>query len=239
MRSAKWALPVAAIALALACALAPALSLAHGGNPDYRSEIDSFRPPLPGDVSIEVLDYDSYLQLLDQHGHEVVLFGYDGEPYARIERDGTVQVNRRSPATYLNDSRFAMVTVPPIADPQAPPRWKTVDDSGTFIWHDHRMHYMSRSLPPVVTDTGKKTKVFDYEVPIAVDGQRTVLHGTLWWVGGAGTSKLPFVIAAIVIVVGGGALVLWVRQRRDRGDGDADDGEGGRAMPGEPVGEAW
>ncbi|HVV91614.1 MAG TPA: hypothetical protein VHB53_14060 [Solirubrobacterales bacterium] len=232
MRSARRALLVAALALVWASASAPAPAFAHGGNPNYRSEINSFDPPLPGDVSIEVLDYDSYMQLLDQHGHEVVLYGYDGEPYARIERDGTVQVNRRSPATYLNDNRFAEVTVPPIADPKAPPEWKTVDDSGTFIWHDHRMHYMSKSLPPKVSDKSKKTKIFNYEIPMSVDGRRTVLHGTLWWVGSAGTSKLPFVLAAIVIIVGGGALVLWTRRRRDRDDG------GGPRKP-EPAGEAW
>ncbi len=242
MRSARRALPALALALVAAVALAPAQALAHGGNPNYRSEIDSFQPPLPGDVSIDVLDYDSYMQLIDQHGHEVMLFGYEGEPYARIEKDGTVQVNERSPATYLNDNRFAEVTVPKSADPKAPPRWKTVDDSGTFIWHDHRMHYMSKSLPPKVTDTATKTKIFDYEIPMAVDGQRTVLHGTLWWVGSPGTSKLPFVVAAIVIVLGGGALVLWIRRRRGRGDGDAGegpDGGGPSSKPGEPVGEAW
>ncbi|HEX4445238.1 MAG TPA: hypothetical protein VH044_00820, partial [Polyangiaceae bacterium] len=75
MRSARWALPVAAIALVIACALAPAHALAHGGNPNFRSEIDSVTPPLPSDVSVEVLDYDSYFQLIDQHGHEVVLYG--------------------------------------------------------------------------------------------------------------------------------------------------------------------
>lgn len=214
MRSARRALLVAALALALA----PAHALAHGGDPNYRSEIDSVQPPLPGGVSLEVLDYDSYLQLVDRHGHEVVLYGYSGEPYARIEEDGTVQVNRRSPATYLDDNRFAEVTVPAIADAEAAPEWKTVDGSGTFIWHDHRMHYMSKSLPPSVKNTSEKTKVFDYAIPMSVDGRKTVLHGTLWWVGGAGTSKLPFVIAAIVIVLGGGALVLWIRRRRDGDD---------------------
>lgn len=240
MRSAKWALPVAVIALALACALAPAQALAHGGNPNYRSEIDSIQPPLPSGVKIEVLDYDSYFQLLDQNGHEVVIYGYNDEPYARIEKDGTVQVNERSPATYLNDSRFETdVTVPKSADPKAPPEWKTVDDSGTFIWHDHRMHWMIvNQLPTQVTDKSQKTKIFDYEIPLKVDGKDTTINGTLWWVGSAGTSKLPFVIAAIVIVLGGAAVVLWIRRRRDRDDGDdADDDD--LSKPSEPVGEAW
>ncbi|HEY2056086.1 MAG TPA: hypothetical protein VGH14_19300 [Solirubrobacterales bacterium] len=235
MRSARRALLVAALALVSLPALAPARALAHGGNPNFRSEITSIQPPLPSGVSIEVLDYDSYLQLKDQQGHEVVLDGYDGEPYARIERNGTVQVNEKSPATYLNDSRFETdVTVPQSADPKDPPEWKTVDDSGTFIWHDHRMHWMvAGQLPPQVKDESKKTKIFTYEIPMRVDGQKSTLHGTLWWVGSAGTSKLPFAIAAFVIVLGGGALVLWLRRRRDGGD------DGAHPEPKEPAAEAW
>ena len=239
MRSAMRALLVAALALVSALALAPAHALAHGGNPNFRSEINSIQPPLPSGVSIEVLDYDSYFQLKDMQGHEVVIDGYRGEPYARIEKNGTVQVNERSPATYLNDSRFETdVTVPKSADPQAPPEWKTVDDSGTFLWHDPRMHWMvADQLPPQVKDKGKKTKIFTYEIPMTVDGQKATVHGTLWWVGSAGTSKLPFVIAAIVIVLGGGALVLWLR-RRDGGD-DAGPGSADPKAPDEPAAEAW
>jgi LPXTG-motif cell wall-anchored protein len=69
---------------------------------------------------------------------------------------------------------------------------------------------------------------------MTVDGTKTTLHGTLWWVGSTGTSKLPFIIAAIVIVLGGGALVVWLRRRRGDGDGD-----GGRPEPKEPAAEAW
>ena len=112
------------------------------------------------------------MQLLDQHGHEVTIYGYDGEPYARILKDGTVQVNQRSPALYLNENRFAEVTVPPYADPQASPVWKTFDHSGTFLWHDHRMHYMSPATPPQVTDKSRKTKIFDYEIPLRIDGRK-------------------------------------------------------------------
>jgi hypothetical protein len=233
------ALLVAVAALVSALALAPAQAVAHGGNPNFRSEINSIQRPLPSGVSIDVLDYDSYLQLKDLQGHEVVIDGYSDEPYARIEKDGTVQVNENSPATFLNDSRFPTdVPVPKSVNPEDPPEWKTVDDSGTFIWHDHRMHWMvADQLPPQVKDKGQKTKIFNYEIPMTVGGTKTTLHGTLWWVGSTSTSKLPFVIAAIVILLGGGALVLWLR-RRNRDD---DDTEGGadEPRPNEPSGEAW
>ncbi|HEY2716635.1 MAG TPA: LPXTG cell wall anchor domain-containing protein [Solirubrobacterales bacterium] len=233
--------------LAAFALLAPAaVASAHGGNPNYRSVITGVSPRMPG-VEFEVLDYDSYMQLRDQHGKEVVIYGYSGEPYARILKNGTVEVNQRSPATYLNDSRFAEVTVPPIANAKAKPQWKTVDDSGTFIWHDHRMHYMSQSLPPQVKDKGRKTKVFDYEIPISVDGTNGNISGTLWWVGAANTSSTPFIVAGIAIVLIGGLLVLFVRRRR-RGEGD-DEGEGGEPEPRpdgtpettttKPAGEAW
>ncbi len=203
------------------------------GNPDYRSVIDRVTPSVPG-VSFEVLSYDAYFQLLDQHGHEVVIYGYEDEPYARIQKDGTVQVNERSPAYYLNDTRYPVESaVPPSANAKAPPKWMTVDDSGTFLWHDHRMHYGAESVPPEVKDTSKKTKVFDYEVPIRIDGRKGAIHGTLYWVGEGSTSKLPFIIIGILILVGGGGAVLYIRRRRGR-DVDSDEPPAGK-----PAKEAW
>ena len=193
-------------------------ALGHEGNPDYRSVIRSVEPDVPG-VSFEVLNYDSDMLLVDREGHGVLVYGYEGEPYARILRDGTVQVNRRSPAAYLNRDRFAEAGVPPSADPDAPPQWETIDDSGTLRWHDHRMHYMATGVPPQVEDEGRRTKVFDYEIPLRIDGRPGALEGTLFWVGPADTSKTPFLIAGAVIVVLGGIGVLVVRRRRDGDDG--------------------
>lgn len=228
-----WAALAATTALLIGVSASSAL--AHEGNPDYRSVIDRVTPKVPG-VSFEVLSYDSYMQLLDQHGHEVVIYGYENEPYARVLKDGTVQVNERSPAYYLNDTRFPTTQVPPEANPKAPPKWKTVDDSGTFLWHDHRMHYGSTSTPPQVTDTSRKTKIFDYTIPLRIDGGKGAIDGTLYWVGSPSASKLPFVLAAIVIVLAGGALVLLARCRRDRDD----DGDGeGPVRDDEPAREAW
>jgi hypothetical protein len=238
-----WAALAATTALFLC--ISAGTALAHEtGNPQFRSVIDRVTPNVPG-VSFEVLSYDSYFQLLDQHGHEVVIYGYEGEPYARVLKDGTVQVNELSPALYLNTSPFPTEQVPAKANPKAPPQWKTVDDSGTFLWHDHRMHYLSASTPPQVKDTSRKTKIFNYTIPLRIDGQKGAIHGTLYWVGSANTSKLPFVVAGIVILLGGGALVLFMRRRRrdedDEDGGEADEaGEGGGGRADEkPTKEAW
>jgi hypothetical protein len=202
----------------------------HEGNPNYRSVIDRVTPEVPA-VKFEVLSYDSYIQLLDQHGHEVVIYGYENEPYARVLKDGTVQINERSPAYYLNNTRFPTAEVPPIANAKAPPLWKTFDHSGTFLWHDHRMHYGSEAIPPQVKDQSRKTKVFDYEIPLRIDGRKGAIHGTLYWVGPANTSKLPFIVVGLLVVLGGGAAVLFIRRRR----GSDDDGH--NDLP--PAKEAW
>jgi hypothetical protein len=217
-----------AAATTLLCLLMASPALGHEGNPDFRSEIDSVKPSVPG-VSFEVLNYDSDMELLDQQGHEVVIYGYEGEPYARILRDGTVQMNQLSAATYLNENRFAEVQVPSFVNPKAPPKWKTVGESGTLTWHDHRMHYMAKGTPPQVKDESKRTKVFDYEIPLQIDGRKGAIDGTLFWVGPADTSKTPFlIVGALVIVLGGaGVLILRRRQRGEDRDGEP------------PAKEAW
>lgn len=220
----RWAAPAAIATMLVLLAAAPAQ--AHEGNPDFRSEIDAVRPAVPG-VSFEVLDYDADMELVDRGGHEVVIYGYEGEPFARVLPDGTVQKNRRSPATYLNGDRFAEAQVPKGADPDAPPQWETVDDSGTLRWHDHRMHYMARNTPPQVRDESVRTRVFDYEIPLRIDGREGAIAGTLYWVGPADTSKLPFLVAGAAIVLLG-VVVLIARRRRAEDEGD----EGG-------AGEAW
>lgn len=219
---------LAAITAWLVCIPAGTAVAHEGGNPNYRSVIDRVTPAVPG-VHFEVLAYDAYFELRDQHGHEVVIYGYEGEPYARVLRDGTIQVSERSPAYYLNDTRYPTSEVPAIANPKAPPKWKTAGSSGIFVWHDHRMHYGSTAIPPQVTDQHRKTKVYDYEIPLRIDGRKGAIDGTLYWVGSPNPSKLPFIIGALAFLVVGGALVLVVRRRRGPEDESKD----------EPTKEAW
>jgi hypothetical protein len=193
-----------------------AVPAALAGNPDYRSVIERVTPPVPG-VSFRVLEYDSFIELRDR-GHLVVIGGYNGEPYARVLPDGRVQVNRRAPATYLNVSFFATAKVPAIANPAAPPLWKTESSAGVFVWHDHRMHYMSASTPPQVTDTQRRTKIFDYRIPLRIDGRAGAIDGTLFWVGSPSASRLPLILASAVVVLAALGLILRARSRRHRDD---------------------
>lgn len=219
-----------ALAALLLALVAPA-ALAHRGNPSYLSQLRSLEPATPG-VHVEVRGRDDRFELRVERGHTVVVEGYSGEPYARVLADGTVQVNRRSPATYLNEDRFANVGLPREADEGAPPQWRTLAGTGRFEWHDHRMHWMGQGLPPQVEDESRNGKVFDYEIPLTVDGRSGRLAGTLIWVATpSGYPLAPFVGVAGLI---GATLVFvaLVRRRRRRA------AAGGQGFE-RPAVEAW
>ena len=79
---------IGAAAAALLLAGAP-LALAHGGNPNMRSEVTAVTPATDG-VTVTVLNYDDRLELHNTSGKPVVIEGYRKEPYARVLGDGTV-----------------------------------------------------------------------------------------------------------------------------------------------------
>jgi MYXO-CTERM domain-containing protein len=206
---------VVALSALLALMVAPA-AFAHQGNPNYRSVIDGVIPNVPG-VKLHVLNLDDRLEVQNTSGKTVLIKGYQGEPYARLLGDGTVQVNHNSPAFYLNDSRTSTGKVPANAKPGAAPDWKVVDKAGRFQWHDHRIHWMSNVPPQQVTDKGKRTKVFDWKVPMQVGTMRTSVNGTLFWqpTAGGGAPVGAYAGLAAIALLGLGAVALVRRRRRD------------------------
>jgi hypothetical protein len=152
---------------ALLALLVAAPASAHQGNPNYRSVINGVTPAVPG-LRLQVLNFDDRLQLDNRTGKTVVVRGYQNEPYLRVLRDGTVQVNHNSPAFYLNNDRTSTGKVPATAKPDATPDWQVVDRTGSYQWHDQRIHWMSTIPPQQVKDKSKRTKVFDWEVPVQV-----------------------------------------------------------------------
>lgn len=187
-----------AIGLSMASASA---ALAHGGNPNYRSEYAGVRPAVSG-LQVQILNYDDRLLLINRTGKSVLLKGYEGEPYARLLADGTVEVNKNSPSFYLNNERYGGTPVPQSASPKAKPNWSVEDKTGRFETHDHRIHWMSKDAkPPQVKDEDKRTKVFDWRVPIVVGTQRAALTGTLYWVPQSGGGIPAFAVVALIVLV--------------------------------------
>ncbi len=169
---------------------------------------------MPG-LILHVLEFADRLIMVNHTGKTVTVYGYQQEPYVRMLADGTVEVNLHSPAYYLNQNFYGDVTVPASASPSATPRWSVIDRAGQFEWHDHRIHWMSPLLPPEVTNQAKRTKVFEWEVPIRVGAQPATIYGQLFWVPEEGTkTPVAAIVALVVIVLGGVALVVVVRRRR-------------------------
>jgi hypothetical protein len=199
-----------ALLLLTALGLGGGAAVADPASPThYRSTITSIedRADQPVDLDIEVLGGDAYLVLSAPAGSEVEVPGYDGEPYIRILTDGTVEVNERSPARWLNDARYGAidVDVPAAADADAPPAWVVVARSGTYAWHDHRIHFMSPTLPSQVDPAADEVqRVWEWEIPVVVDGEPVVVSGVLDWVPGSGVG-LP--VGAFVIALAGAVLL--------------------------------
>jgi len=120
---------------------------------EYRSTIDAIEPDVDG-IEAEIIGGDAFINLTVTAGHTAVVEGYEGEPYLQFLDDGTVQENRLSPATYLNESRYGRageVNMPQdVAEGRTdddPPEWRTVATNGSYAWHDHRVHWMSPDRP--------------------------------------------------------------------------------------------
>jgi hypothetical protein len=199
-------------ALALTALVVAPTATAQQGNPDYRSVIGRVTPAVPG-VKLQVLQFDDRLALQNTSGKTVVIQGYNREPYARVLANGTVEVNQRSPANFLNADRTADVKVPASANPDLPPQWKVVDRSGRFEWHDHRIHWMGQGLPP--QDKSKRTKVFAWQVPLQIGPTKGDIAGTLYWQPKPGGGPPVGAIAALVAIVllGAGAVAIARRRR--------------------------
>jgi hypothetical protein len=208
----------------------------QGASYQFRTYITSVTPKVPG-LSLEVLEFADRLLLRNNTGKTVTVYGYSGEPYARVQPDGKAEQNVRSPAVYLNTNFYAQVTVPPSANASDPPKWEVVDRIGQFEWHDHRIHWMSPVTPPQVKDKGKRTKIFDWSVPISVGTQKGAINGELFWVPENSKAPTGAIIALIVLSILALAFVLVMRRHRRRAA--SRQSGGGGSGPGSRTTETW
>ncbi len=183
---------------------------------NYTSEVTdvTWEGDGPVPVVVEVVGGDSFLAVSVPAGVAVLVPGYSGEPYIRIDADGSVWLNRNSQAYYLNEDRYADVTPPQSAQPGAEPDWERAGSGGEWAWHDHRIHWMTPDIPPAVDESGGAQVAQTWTVPFEVDGTPVVVTGVLMW--HPSQSGIPWALlvlaaaaAAFVIARGGVAAAGW------------------------------
>jgi hypothetical protein len=185
---------------------------AHGGNggssSDYDVEITGYAPATTGadtGFDLQVVQLGSRLELRRTTAREVVVLGYQGEPYLRLDADG-VWENENSPAVYLNRDRYASQTPPATATPDAKPAWKRLHGGDSVRWHDHRAHWMATIPPAAVQAQPDVPRVIfaDNHVDLLVDGTPMSAVVKVSWV----PRPHPWIWLAFVAAGAGAALVL-------------------------------
>src|SRR5690606_23894173 len=106
----RWARAGAVAALAWMVTATPA-SADPAGPSDFRSEVTALQPST-GALDARIRGGGAFVEIEVAPGHTALVEGYSGEPYLRIDEDGTVERNRLSAATYLNDDRKGAVEIP-------------------------------------------------------------------------------------------------------------------------------
>ena len=199
---------VLVVLLALAAGLAvPATTLAHESpllGTDYRTEIGS----VPPGIDVISVGGDDRLALVRTEAREVIVLGYGGEPYLRLDDQG-VWENVNSPAVALNAERAPSA---PLEGTTRPPEWRRIDDGRVALFHDHRSHWMA-SQPPleIREDPNGEREIFTWAVPVVIDGEAAEVSGTLNWMGSVRTAAW-WTGAGILALAG--ALLGWFLARR-------------------------
>lgn len=161
-------------------------AFAHGGVSDATNYVSRVVEPGAPGLEWKVYGGDSLLQLTNRSGEQVVVEGYEKEPYLKFVPGDGIYENLHSPATYYNSDRYARVALPAAADATLPAEWRRITDGDRFAWHDHRVHWMSPVPPsPVFNDREHDQTVFPWEIGLRLgddDAARAVtLHGVLSW----------------------------------------------------------
>jgi len=175
-----------------------ALSPSHLGSGDdvqprnTEALITATAPALPTGVKIDIVGTDTFVRVRAT-GHEVQIRGYEQEPYIEISTSGQVRVNTNSITYLLNQTRFGS-DVPSITTDDI--TWETVSTTGEYMWHDHRVHWMSSKPPATMNDEGL---IQTWEIPLTIDLADVVVSGELYLRDAA--SRLWWGIGALVVVL--------------------------------------
>ena len=185
--------------VAFGAAPAGAHGLAGVQPTNFASRVRSVTPAVPG-LHVAVRALGARLEVHNDTASDVLILGYQGEPYLRVGPAGVYE-NARSPSVFLNRSQTVGATVPSSYDAQAPPEWHRTGRGREVSWHDHRVHWMGGvSEPQVVRSSpGRSHLVSNWAVELRIRGQQVTVRGDLRWV--PGPSAVPRLALALIVAV--------------------------------------
>ena len=165
--------------------------------------VTTVEPSLPDGVKVDIVGTDTFVRVRSE-GHQVTIPGYEQEPYIEVAPSGEVRVNTTSITYLLNQTRYGS-NVPSITSDKV--TWEVVSTSGEYMWHDHRVHWMSTKPPATMNDDGL---IQEWVIPIVVDQQSITISGQLYLRDAA--SRMWWAIGAVVVVI---AVLLSIRRRME------------------------
>jgi len=175
---------------------------------NYRSELVSILPALPS-VTVEILDLGRRIRLTNHNRDDVVVTGYQGEPYLRVGPLGVFE-NVHSPAVYMNKPSppytTTSTTLPPAANPAAPPSWRRISRRSTATWRDRRTRWEGPSPASVRAAPHTRQVVSPWLITLTRGSEQSAVTGRILWV--PPPSAVPWVILAIALVIATTALVF-------------------------------
>jgi hypothetical protein len=203
------AFALAAGFVALGAAPAGAHGLAGAQPTNFVSRVRSVTPAVAG-LHVSVRDLGARIEVRNDTSSDVVILGYQGEPYLRVGPSGVYE-NRRSPSVFLNRSQTITAVVPRSYRADATPQWHRTGGGRVVFWHDHRVHWMGASVPQAVHDSpGDSHLVSRWNVALQYQGQLVSVRGDLRWVPGpSALPRLALALLAAVLVVGLGFTRWW------------------------------
>lgn len=213
-----------ALAAALPAVLVPALAAAapaaaHGAPAGdavhYRSRVTAVTPAVPG-VSVELARDGSWIRVTNTTDVDLVVLGYDGEPYLRLGPQGA-QENLASVTSRVNGVfGTGLVTQDmPTTQAAAAPRWESRGLEPVATWHDARTQYAGTARPPAVAEAPERAHhLTDWTVRGRYGDTPLTIAGTLDWNGkrgllGSRTSQALWAagglaaLACVLLVVAG------------------------------------
>ncbi len=213
-RTSRWAMATRRIVVALVIVGATTSSAVLTADPaaadaagptDFATEVVAIEPA-DDRLAVEIIGGDSFVQLDVEAGSDVVVIGYQGEPYLWFRSDGTISENTRSPSTWQNAERYGTADIPGFANAEAEPQWREIATSTSWAWHDHRAHWMNDVDPP---GAQPGDQILEGVVPLIVNGENVRITVASFLLDPP--AQWPRIIGALIGLAGAAAVLT--RQR--------------------------